>query len=395
MKHATLPMTLPTRPLGVRASLPEMQRIAGPSVRRFVPVRIPLGVLANVFFLSAIAPAHSDEGGGYPRVSGEILVEIQNDWTYHSDDRDAELNDLYTTTESTLGAQLTSKLGILVHGVFEPVEDPGPRDDRAFEDHGLFVEDLYIQFEDNLFSVKGGKFTPNFGAAWDRAPGIYGADFAEDTYEFTERIGFGGSLTLRHDRLGEHELSASTFFLDTSFLSHSTLDGRQENNRSDGGAGNTEDPSSFPVSIDGVFPELPEFSYHIAGIHQDEGRGDETGEDGIAVAAEYTASFGDIEIVPFVEYVYFDDADGVEGAGRGLLSTSLFFGWGGWNLALSQTSRDTDAPDAAEVDDELFQVSMGYEFDFGLTLDVGWRTAEEEGVESEILSFLADYILTF
>ena len=263
---------------GVRASLPEMQRIAGPSVRRFVPVRISLGVLANVFCLSPVAPAHSDGGGGYPRVTGEILVEIQNDLTYHSDDRDAELNDLDTTTEPTLVAQLTSKLGILVHGVLEPVEDLGPRDDRAFEDHGLFVKDLYIQFEDDLFSVKGGKFTPNFGAAWDRAPGIYGADFVEDTYEFTERIGFGGRLTLltlRDDRFGEHELSASTFFLDTSFLSHSTLDGRQENNRSDGGVGNTEDLSSFAVSIDGVFSALPEFSCHIAGIHQDEGRGDD------------------------------------------------------------------------------------------------------------------------
>ena len=354
-----------------------------------------LVVLATMFWLVAMVPTWATESTEYPRISGEVLVEIETDWTYDSDDRDEELYDLYTTTEPVLIAHFLPGLSILVHGVLEPVEDPGARDDRAFDDHGIFIEDLYLQYEDDLISFGGGKFTPNFGLAWDLAPGIYGADFAEDTYEFSERIGIGGSLIFRSDQLGEHVISASTFFLDTTFLSHSFLDGRSENNRSDGGVSNTEDLSSFAVGLDGDIHPLPGFNYHLAGIHQEAGRGDEADEGGFAIAATYTANIGDLEFVPFIEYAYFDDADGLAGAKRDLLTTSLALYWRGWNLSTSRTSRGTDPPDEAEVDDELFQISVGYEFDFGLTLDAGWRVAEEEEIDSEILGFLATYTLAF
>ena len=345
--------------------------------------------------LFGVHGAGADDEKTTPRVSGEILVEIQNDWTYDSDDRDAELNDLFTTTEPVLIGHIIPGLSLLIHGVLEPVEDPEPRDDRAFADHGFFIEDLYLQYENDLFSFKTGKFTPDFGLAWDVAPGVYGTDFAEDTYEFSERIGIGANLTVRDDRFGEHILSASTFFLDTSIFAHSLLDGRDEVNRSDGGVSNTEDFSSFAIAVHGHFAALPEFHYHVGAIHQEEGRGDETDEDGFAIAGVYTAQVRELEIVPFVEYVYFDDADGVAGATRDLLTTSLALYWRGWNLALSRTGRDTNLPDDAEIDDELFQASVGYEFDFGLTVDAGWRIAEEEDIDSEILGCLATYTLTF
>ena len=351
-------------------------------------------ILATFAYLAWVAPAWA-ETESYPRISGEVLVEIQNDWTYDSDDRDAELNDLFTTTEPVLIGHLVPGLSILVHGVLEPIEDPEARDDRAFDDHGFFIEDFYLQYESDFFSLKGGKFTPEFGLAWDLAPGVYGTDFAEDTYEFSERIGIGGSLTLRSDHLGEHVISASTFFLDTSFLAHSLLDGRDEVNRSDGGVSNTEDFSSFALAVHGQIPALPNFHYHIGAIHQEDGRGDETGEGGFVVAGEFTAEIQELSAVPFVEYVYFDDADGVAGATRDLLTTSLALYWRGWNLALSRTGRDTNLPDEAETDDELFQVSAGYEFEFGLTLDAGWRVAEEEDIDSEILGILATYTLAF
>lgn len=47
----------------------------------------------------------------------------------------------------------------------------------------------------------------------------------------------------------------------------------------------------------------------------------------------------------------------------------------------------------AEVGDNLFQVSAGYAFDFGLGVDVGWRYAEESDVESQTLGLLLTYCL--
>jgi hypothetical protein len=40
--------------------------------------------------------------------------------------------------------------------------------------------------------VQTGKLNPGFGVAWDKAPGIYGTDLAED-YEISERISVVGT----------------------------------------------------------------------------------------------------------------------------------------------------------------------------------------------------------
>lgn len=352
-------------------------------------------VTAGIFSLSRMNSGLAAEGESYPRVSGEIAIEIQNDWTYDSDDRDAELNDLFTTTEPVLVAHFTPNLLVFVHGVLEPVLGPDPSDDRFFEDHGLFVEDLYLQFEYEPFTIRGGKITPNFGLAWNLAPGVYGTDFAEGTYEFSERIGFGGDITCRDETLGEHVFSASVFFLDTSILAKSVFNRRDDVEFSDGGVSNTEDPSSFALGLDGAIPALPNFEYHVAGIHQEGGRGDSADENGFVVGGVYAKTVGEVEVLPFVEYVYFDNADGVDGADRHLLTTSLQLVWKNWNLALSRTSRNTDVAGASDADDELNQISIGYEFEFGLAVDVGWRIAEEDDIDSEILGILFAYNLSF
>ena len=77
--------------------------------------------------------------------------------------------------------------------MFEPVQDPDPGDDRFLEDHGLYAEELFVNYETGHFAGYAGKFNPSFGTAWDLAPGIFGTDLAED-YEITERIGLGGAL---------------------------------------------------------------------------------------------------------------------------------------------------------------------------------------------------------
>lgn len=40
--------------------------------------------------------------------------------------------------------------------------------------------------------MQTGKLNPGFGIAWDKAPGIYGTDLAED-YEISERISVFGT----------------------------------------------------------------------------------------------------------------------------------------------------------------------------------------------------------
>lgn len=339
--------------------------------------------------------ARADDGKSYPRVEASISIEVQNDATYKSQDEDAELNDLFTTTEPEVTFHFNRQLSLLIHGVLEPVRDPAPGDDRVFEDHGFYLEEIKLEYDADWIFGFGGKFAPNFGLAWDTAPGVYGTDFAED-YEFAENIGFGGGFAYSSDAVGTHGVSASTFFQDYSILSDSAITSRGHTRVSDGGVGNTGDFSSFAVSIDGAeMPIAPGFAYHAAFIQRGNGKGDAEDEKGLVFSGSYAVDLQGVTVTPLVEYAHFFDADGVKDQERGFLTTALQLEWRNWNLALSRTSRDTNRPNAGNIDDILYQVSAGYSFDLGLTADVGWKIAEEEGVEAQTIGFLLTYARDF
>lgn len=346
----------------------------------------------------ALTPARAaehGEGNFTPRISGEVVIEVENDWTYQSDDPGAELNDLFTTTEPVIVLEFLPGFSIFIHGVLEPVMDPGPNESRTFEDHGLLVEELHLDYAGDGFALTGGKITPAFGTAWDAAPGVYGVDFAED-YELAENIGFGGSLTFDRGEHGSHTLSATTFFVDTSALSGSVIENRGRTTRAAGGVANTGDFQSFAVALDGgEIAALADFSYHLAVVRRAAGATETTDEIGVAIGAQYPISVGEFEISPLLEYVHFFDADGMGGQDRGYLTTSVEIAWQNWNLALSRTGRDTYISGAPDVDDELYQVSAGYAFDFGLTADVGWKFTEEGGIDSQVLGALFTYTFEF
>lgn len=344
-------------------------------------------------------PANARNEPTFPRLEADVLVEIENDYTVESDDPDAELNDLFATIEPALALRLTRALSIESSLVLEPVRDPGPGDDRVFEDHGLFAEELYLNYETSRFAVYGGKFNPSFGTAWDMAPGIYGVDFAED-YEITERIGGGGALKFGGDGLGgdgfgTHRIALNGYFADTSFLSGSAFTNRGRLDKADGGASNTEDLSSFSLTLDGGgIPGLP-VNYHLGLRHQEGGPG--TPEDETGVVAGVNGSFAlspEVTVEPIFENAYIEDFDGTR-QDRNYLTAGSSVLIGPWNVAASYTGRTIDPPGGGSFTDDQFQLSGGYAFDFGLTADVGYKYVEESGVESHVLGVLFAYNFDF
>jgi hypothetical protein len=265
-----------------------------------------------------------------PFIEIVVPIEIQNDWTYRSDLKDNERNDLFAKIEPEATVGLLPGLTLFVHAVLEPAREPFPGEDRFFEAHGLYLEDLYLMYRRQLrgggptkigFALWGGKFTPNFGIAWDAAPGICGTDFAED-YELSERMGFAAALTLSNAAIGEHTLAASTFVLDTSALAGWVIAHRRKARRADGGPSNTGRLSSFHVALNGKdIPNLNGLSYHLAFVHQEiPGPVD---ENGLAAALGHSFERGGYTIEPLVEFVHFWDADGVAGQRRAFLTTAI------------------------------------------------------------------------
>ncbi|MBZ0215740.1 MAG: hypothetical protein K8F25_04235 [Fimbriimonadaceae bacterium] len=175
------------------------------------------------------APARADESSAdsgemttYPRIEGALLIEIENDHVFRSDDPGTEINDLFTTIELATGIYASQNFSLQTLIVLEPVLDPRPFEDRTFGDHGAYFEELHAQYETDRIRIFAGKFDASFGTAWDAAPGVFGTSFAED-YELVERIGGGVAATFETIYLGSHILTVNAFFTDTTALSESVF----------------------------------------------------------------------------------------------------------------------------------------------------------------------------
>lgn len=350
---------------------------------------------ATFFMMTALAGASPALAGGdspsrfgfVPHISGEINVEIQSDHVVRSDDPDGKISDTYTTTEAEFTAHLTPMFAVVSHFVLEPVLDP--TDDRFFEDHGAYIEEIYARFKFGAVTVKAGKYDPAFGTAWDAAPGVYGTDFAED-YELAERLGIAISYEATGTAFGDVTLAANVYKLDTTELSRSIFTDRGRTTREDGGASNTSGLESFALTA--TFADIAKsgvklnFGYR----HQAEGVGpdDVADEKGFVVglSGEHKTSDGKIEWI--VEAATFDNFDAGENDATYVTAGLKWTFLKHYNIALSGTRRQIDVPSAPDFTDHLFQLSAGTELGAGWTFDVGYKWEEVEDVKSQTVGVL-------
>lgn len=156
--------------------------------------------LVALALASGGAPRAAVASEGFPRVEGEIRIEVQSDLGYRASNREEESNDLFTKIEPKLRFGLTPRISLSANLVVEPVREADPGRDRYFGDHGAFVEELFLGYETPRWGLRAGKINPHFGFAWDRAPGIYGRVFRED-YELRDhRATRRGRLPSRRQR---------------------------------------------------------------------------------------------------------------------------------------------------------------------------------------------------
>ena len=151
------------------------------------------------------------------------------------------------------------------------------------------------------------------------------------------------------------------------------------------------------VALNGKeIPMLGNFGYHLSFMRQAKGAGNTADEHSFAAAVFTSFDLGGgVTFDPLIEAVRQTDSGGAAGTDRLYLTLSGQFGWKGWNLAASWTERETDNPAAATNTDSHFQLSAGYAFDFGLSIDVGWKVSEDGGTETRTLGALAAYTIEF
>lgn len=333
-----------------------------------------------------------------PFIEITVPFEIQNDLNFRSDDGDNETNQLTATIEPEIIFHLPWGFSLNTLFVFEQVKDTPTGEDGYFKNHGAYVQHLFLQWEGDVYesaarkvalTVFGGKISANFGIAWDKTPGVYGTDFAED-YEFTEKIGFGAAVKLVDGALGEHALSFSVFFQDTSVLSKSVFTVRQRTRKVDGGASNTESFNSFAIALDGnAFFGIEGLTYHVAYTQQT----NDTGPDlrGVVFGLTTKWTWDKLTVQPIFEVAHFWNAGAVSSQTQYYITAGFGFEYGNWNAAITGTVRNTLVPGGSEIHDNLIQATVGYSFGFGLGVAVGYSFRNEESIGTHTVGVLFTY----
>lgn len=331
-----------------------------------------------------------------PLAPGTIAIvvpaELQNDWTARTSPGGGERFNLTTKIEPEITFQATEEVAFLLGVTLEQVRLPDRGQDEAFENHALYVKTLTANYESGPLALYAGKFTPNFGRAWDTAPGIYGNRFAKD-YEFAERWGAGGGVTFDETPLGDLAVSASLFVVDRTALSDSWITRRGRTTQSDGGPGNTDHPRSFAVALDGGnLPLLDSLEYHLAYTQQAKGEGDTGTLRGVVASTQLTLPIvGALEATPLLEWARFENFGGVRGTDRTLWTAALQLDHGPWQWVAAYAKRAISDANGVDEGDRSLQLSAGYNFTNGLLAELGWWRVEEVGETADIIGVRLSY----
>ena len=356
------------------------------------------------------APARADDDDekakprNYPSIEGEVSIEMRYDNVFDADSSDLKGSDSFTKTELEATAHFNKYFGLYTHFTFEPVEDRHDGEDRFFSDHGLYAEEIYGKLTLDPFEIFAGKFNPAFGRAWDDTPGVYGTDLVEDSYQLTERLGVGFSVSREHTAFGDVKLIASAFYADTSALSNSAFVNRGQRDRLDGGLSNTNTLDSFALSLEGEkIPGLPDVSYNLGFVHQAAGVNDINDQNGVVFGLQSKCNYNGVEIKLIGEAAYFDyGGDFYETDDPTQFVDSFWFltlgaeaKMGRYHAAVAHTGRYAELFDNTNFDDYQGQLSAGIDLERGWALDLGYKYLVEAEDESHTIGLLLKKKIAF
>ena len=310
----------------------------------------------------------------------EVESELEFQTVFHSEEATPSLmtGELELDAVVPLAGGLTLQVGV---GFEEVNEEEGEffEESEYFRQMGLFMEEIFLAYETENIRIHAGKFNPTFGVGRELAPGPFGHQLPEDYYEQLERIGIGASYSFGSEAVGEHTLTFESYFADTSFLSGSLVSSRHRLHLSDGGPANTEDLSSYSISLAGSLP-IPRLGLEYSTSYMKnavEGEGDETG---FAIALFGSAPLAEtVTFNPFLEYVDFSNAEG-EQQDRNIFTAGGTVYYEKWNAAVSfsRVSSDPHDDEVEDIDTREFQVSLGYEFENNLQIDFAYLLSTVE-----------------
>lgn len=361
--------------------------------------------MLTLLFISGSSNAFAQDVDGLdeddapvPGVEANLLIEYQSD-NVLSGDGDIDGSQTYSTHELDAAIHFSQFISLYAtlnyqpqRGFLKDFDEALFSEDSFFEDQGIDLEQFFIELEYNNLAIFGGKFTANFGKAWDETPGVYGTDFAED-YEFEGNIGFGAEVEIEKLPFGNLTLAAAGFHLDRSLLSSTLLQNTPKTEKSDGGAANTNGIRSYVISAD-LEKILGDdgLNAHFSYINRKKGMGpdDYDDEKGFAFSLYGERQLGRGISVEWIGEVALIDNFNATEDNINYYTVGLDFEYQRFHWAISYTNRDVDNPWDGSYDEHLFQTSVGAEVWRDWNFDIGYRYTEtgEDGDKAHFLGLL-------
>lgn len=292
------------------------------------PLRAAVAALPFLVSLGAAAQEVRVDAGFRPHLTTEVDLGLYGVGTTSATDRARGGTSIFAYGEIAAGLHLAPNFSLQGVLAFEPIgegdalggfPDGGT---TGFRRQSAFIEALYAEWkpEEDL-TLQAGRFVAPFARGHHDFPGILTRIRAHEVSAITDSLGAAASWTFLSDLTwGEHDVSASVFTLDRTFLSstlatrRSCCDERYErfnrNTRQQGGPANTGRLDNATLALDGDgFAWLPGFSYHVAALTRGAGIDGTAREWGYAAALRYEQRWSaDQRTLFFAEGVHFRNA---------------------------------------------------------------------------------------
>lgn len=336
------------------------------------------GIAGAFLWLSPALALADDSSDDAASIQIDVPIEVQLDIT-----RDPALRDLYVTIEPSASVRLASWLALEFGATFEPVE--GATTDRAFEDHGLYLNAALAVASFGPVTIQAGKFSPNFSIGVEYAPGLNGDTLNADA-EIAERLALAAAFNITGEGTASGVIvSGAVLRRDTSLFSESAFDNRGRLRVADGGPGNHAALESFALAVDVLeLEDLPGVHLHAAYLRQAAGSGDPSDEAAWVVAANWMIEAGEAKYQLLAEWARaydalgFGDAISISGARQDLVTLGAGGTWNDlWTGSIVWGLRHSDDPVGGDVVERFVQLTAGTIICEDLAVEAGWQRYDD------------------
>jgi hypothetical protein len=341
------------------------------------------GILKQLIGESDEEVLKQDSSDFKPYFAGKLVLAANFDDQYQSNNRQDEFtssynrNRFYSSFNFARHFALNSFLKMAPSNQLSQAAARNVSNDEMksnlFEKEALLIEELNLSYDGkkNVFVI--GKFDLNFGSAWRWTRGIWSYDIALD-YKQREKLGFNGIYRVGNSKkTGRYQFGYAVFTNDRKNLDNSIITSRYSDQKSDAVPGDTRGPQSYMASIDidFDFTDQEKLSYHFSyvnlAVNQRASTVSKTkiaDQEGFAAGMNYkypvTKNFN---LDGLLEYVRIKNYNGDSDIGENYLTANIIAKfYQTWNVTLGYAERKNSHIDEAGFNQNLSEISFGYEF---------------------------------